>query len=57
MQPHSFSVVRRYSSGPVAEMRVNTELLADGENSSIVRYTVDAAGRKHRWRTRREVPD
>ncbi|HUP87791.1 MAG TPA: adenylate/guanylate cyclase domain-containing protein [Longimicrobiales bacterium] len=45
VKPQRFSVVRRYSSGPVLEMRVNTELEADGESGSIVRYSVDAAPR------------
>ena len=45
VQPRSFSVVRRYTSGPVAEMRVNTELLPDGDDGCLLRYTVDAAAR------------
>lgn len=45
VKPQRFSVVRRYSSGPVLEMRVNTELEPDGESGSILRYTVDAAPR------------
>lgn len=45
IQPQSFSVVRRYSSGPVAEMRVNTELIPDGPDGCVLRYSVDAAPR------------
>jgi class 3 adenylate cyclase len=44
IEPHRFSVVRRYSKGPVAEMRVAVELLAEGEGT-LLRYEVWARPR------------
>ena len=44
VRPHAFSVVRRYASGPVREMRVRTTLRADGDGS-IMRYEVSAVPR------------
>lgn len=36
IEPHRFSVVRRYSRGPVAEMRVAVELVPAGEGTLLV---------------------
>lgn len=42
IRPRSFGVVRRYSSGPVKEMRVLTKLEPDGDSGTIVHYDVTA---------------
>src|SRR6266498_1863585 len=44
IEPHRFSVVRRYSKGPLAEMRVAVELLGDGDGT-LIRYEVWARPR------------
>jgi class 3 adenylate cyclase len=36
IEPHRFSVVRRYARGPLAEMRVAVELLGDGDGTLLV---------------------
>lgn len=41
VRPRSFGVVRKYATGPVVEMRVRTQLRADGAEHSILRYEVD----------------
>lgn len=44
IEPHRFSVVRRYSKGPVEEMRVAVELIDDG-GGTLLRYEVWATPR------------
>jgi class 3 adenylate cyclase len=44
IEPHRFSVVRRYSRGPLGEMRVAVELLPDGVGT-LLRYEVWASPR------------
>lgn len=45
VRPNAFGVLRRYHSGPVAEMRVRAQLEPDGVHHSILRYEVDAVPR------------
>jgi adenylate cyclase len=45
VRPRMFGVVRRYASGPVREMRVLTELRADGADATLLRYEVTATPR------------
>lgn len=45
VRPSLFSVARKYAGGPVAEMRVRTELIPDGPDATLVRYQVDATPR------------
>jgi class 3 adenylate cyclase len=44
IEPHRFSVVRRYSKGPLSEMRVAVELVADGPGT-LLTYEVWAIPR------------
>ena len=44
IEPHRFSVVRRYSKGPVAEMRVAVELIGESAGT-LLRYEVWAKPR------------
>src|SRR5262245_59120272 len=44
IEPHRFSVVRRYSKGPLDEMRVEVELIGDDEGTLVI-YEIRARPR------------
>ncbi|HEX8852266.1 MAG TPA: DUF5939 domain-containing protein, partial [Pyrinomonadaceae bacterium] len=50
VRPYGFRVVRRYESGPVAELRVRVELRRKSEGGTRLVYSIDARPRRRLWR-------